>query len=773
MDVASKSNRSLDGGHALGRALTLGLGIGLIAALGLVIAPPDTADGQLLVAESAPSAEDRYGAHLDADGWVHFGVFAPDAESVELLLYGDARATEPQEVVPMEGNGTDWRIKLRGERIGHGLLYLYRATGPRDVSLTDQYGHFFNPAYPLNDPYAYDTQNVAFSEFFSGVPLVDAEVARYAGGGKSIVYDHARDDHPGHLRVACEDLIVYELHVQDFTARIASLDESKRGTYVGLATPGLKTPGGLAAGIDHLVELGITAVELMPVMEYDEETGNAAGRLNHWGYMTTNFFAPETRYAADPGNDVVELKHLVKAFHERGIAVLIDAVYNHTGEQSSFEQDGQLAAKYYNLRGLCNRHVYKTTGDDRFYFNNSGTGNDVNFSGPDDSFAKRWATESLELWHKVYGVDGFRFDLARILADGSHNAADWVDNDEDFVEAHLHAEPWDLGGAWFDFMDNFGFGHHNNRWAKWIGRYRDSIRLFSKSTLTNRTRFKRLIEGRGDAGGGAPASTRPWRSVNLLAVHDGYTLRDCVTFNDEGGSHNAWDSDGDENLRREREKLMLGILLTSQGVPLLLQGDEFGRSKATAASQTDAHNTYNYESTVGDTAINYVNWIDWRLKDGDTSRSPGGPAYGGELFRWTRNLIALRKRWSHFRHEEFSQYAPQATNGGVDAGAANDGRYTYSWEGGDDGEATQLAVIWWGRESEPDLMVIYNEDHAPFTVGNLADWSKGDWQVMARSWFGDGHDFAELDNWTSTAPEAGGALNINGRSMAILISDND
>jgi glycogen operon protein len=719
------------------------------------------------------SARTEYGAHIDSQGGVHFGVFAPNATEVSLLLYDESDAKEPKHVIPMKRHGDNWRVRVKGPGIGHGLLYMFRAEGARDVSLSDQYGLMFNAAYPLNDPYAYDTQDVTFSTVFSSSPHVDAQQSRYAGGGKSIVYDHGEDPDPGHVAVAKEDLIVYELHVQDYTARLPSLDPSKRGAYVGLATSGLKTPGGLAAGIDHLVELGVTAVELMPVMEYDQETGNAPGRLNHWGYMTTNFFAPETRYASEPGKDVIELKQLIKAFHDNGIAVIIDVVYNHTGEGSPFEMDDKLAAKYYNFRGLCNTRVYKSTEDGMFYFNNTGTGNDVNFSGPDDRFTKRWTTESLEMWHKVYGVDGFRFDLARILADGSHGAADWVDNDDDFLPAHLHAEPWDLGNAWFDFMDNYGYGHHNNRWAKWVGKYRDNIRHFSKSTLMKRSVFKRLIEGRGDNGGGGPASTKPWRSVNFVAVHDGYTMRDSVFFTDDGGSHNCWDSGGDENLRRERQKLTMGIVMTSQGVPLILQGDEFGRTKAGALSQAEAHNTYNYESTSGASSINHVNWIDWRLKDGDNSQSPQGPKYGKELFHWTRDLIRLRKKWTHFRQSDFRSFAAQAFDGGADAGPKNDGKFSYSFEGPEDGQASQLAVIWWGKPNEPDLMVIYNENDQPLKVGNLADWSQGDWKIVARSWFGDQFDFADLENWGQSGVEAGNSIEIKGRSMAILLSDND
>lgn len=726
---------------------------------------------------SQPSHDPRYGAHLVDDGWVHFGVFAPRATAINVLLFAEPDALLPQHVIPMIQAGSDWRIQVRGEQIGHGTFYLYQANGPHEVSPSNQYGVMFNEHFYLSDPYAYQTQNVTFSRLFSETPHTSITAPIYTGGGKSVVYDHQKNVTPGHLPIPPEDLIVYELHVQDYTARIQSLDPSKRGTYVGLATGGLTTPGGLTAGIDHLVELGVTAVELMPVMEYDEETGNVEGRLNHWGYMTTNFFAPEARYAATPGNHVMELKHLIKAFHDRGIAVFLDGVYNHTAEQSPWLDTpaNRLAAKYYNFRGLSNTEVYRATGEGRFYFNNSGTGNDVTFQGPNGTYPKRLVTDSLAFWHAVYGVDGFRFDLARILADGSDNAADWVDNDPRFAATHLHAEPWDLGGAWFDFMDNFGWNHTNNRWAKWIGKYRDHIRRFSASNMRNRHAFKQLIEGYGVVSdeGGSPASTKPWRSINFLAVHDGYTLRDCVFFTDAGGSHNCWDSGHDENLRREREKLLLGILLTSQGVPLLLQGDEFGRTKANALSQADAHNTYNYESSEGEESINHVNWIDWRLKDGDTTESPHGPRYGKELFHWTKDLISLRKQWSHFTRRDFPEYVQEAWNGGANAGSANDGKFSYAWEGPEEGEPTQLSVIWWGMGDEPDLMVIYNEHFEDLTVNNLSDWSQGDWKILARSWFGEDADVCELSHWESQCDPAEREITIKGRSMAILLSDND
>ena len=569
-----------------------------------------------------------------------------------------------------------------------------------------------------------------------------------------------------------QDLIVYELHVQDYTARLQGLSSAKRGTYLGLAQSGLKTPGGLSAGLDHLVELGVNAVELMPVMEYDEETGNLSGRYNHWGYMTANFFTPEARYAANAGDQVIELKQLVQALHSRNIAVFMDVVYNHTAEQSPWQSGSKMAAKYYNAMGLHNTIVYRSTSDGRYYFNNTGTGNDVSYFGGNQLFSKRWVNDSLALWHEKYGIDGFRFDLARILADGSDNAADWIDNDSRFKAAHLHAEPWDMGGQWWDFMDSGGWNYGNNRWTKWLGRYRDYIRRFSASGLKDNQMFKQLIEGHGATSSGSAASSKPWRSINMLTCHDGYTLRDVVYFNDYDGSHNCWNSNGDENLRRERQKLMMGVLLTSQGVPLILQGDEFGRTKADAGSQGDAHNTYNYESSSGDTSINYVNWIDWRLKDGSNSDSPQGPRYGNELYNWTKKLIALRKKWAHFRRRDFAAYVDQAWNGASNSGQANDGKFSYSWESQDSGP-TRLAVIWWGQTGEPDIMVLYNEHWDSATFSGLQGWSQGNWKILARSWYGGGDDFASLDNWQSNPAVGGDSLVVKGRSMAILISDNN
>ncbi|MBU0970370.1 MAG: hypothetical protein KKC20_06965 [Proteobacteria bacterium] len=721
----------------------------------------------------ADTDEPRYGVHMDREGWAHFKVRAPMATSLNLLLFSGAEERSPHQTIAMGKRGTDWAIKIKGEGVGQGLMYMYQAHGPNQVNVDDQFGPMFNPTIYLSDPYAYKTQNVRYSHVFSATPYTDTAVHIYAGGGKSILHDHSQDPEPSHVMTPPQDLILYELHVQDYTADLQSLDPELRGTYLGLAQGGLKTPGNLRAGIDHLAELGVNAVELMPVMEYDEETANLAGRYNHWGYMTSHFFAPEERYASKPGDQVRQLKLLVQAFHDKGMAVFMDVVYNHTAEQGPWTDNGRLAVKQYNLMGLDPESVYRSTADKRYFYNNTGTGNDVSFYGGDEGFTKQLVCDSLALWHQQYGVDGFRFDLARILADGSFSAGDWVDNDPRFAQAHLHAEPWDMGGQWWDFMDSSGWSYQNNRWAKWMGKYRDKVRKFSSTKLQDQRMLKQLIEGYGSVSDdyGRAASTKPWRSVNMVAVHDGYTLRDTTYFNDPDPSHNCWDSGGDENLRRERAKLMMGILLTSQGVPIILQGDEFGRTKSGANSQAEACNTYNYESSDQETFVNKVNWIDWGLKDGNNLASPKGPTYGLELFHWTRELIALRKQWSHFRNKDFVAHVTDMPNDKI--GRQNDGKYTYIWETPREGSPTQLAVIWWGRAGEPDIMVIYNEDWNSFYLGTLGDWSNGDWKILARSWYGDDFDFVPPASWEQKAPDAGAGVEIKGRSMAILISDND
>ena len=421
--------------------------------------------------------------------------------------------------------------------------------------------------------------------------------------------------------------ILYELHVQDYTRLLEACPTggARHATWASTRS-GLTTPAGRKAGLDHLVELGVNAVELMPVMEYDEQTGNAPGRLNHWGYMTTNFFAPEARYASAPGAQVTELKQLIQALHERGIAVFMDVVYNHTGEQGPWLDGGRLAAKCYNLMCQALPQVYRPTADGLDFTNATGTGNDLDFSGG----------------APLHQAAGHRF--AGALAPGLRRR-----------RLSLRSRPHP--GRRVRRRRRLGRQRPALRRGpsarRALGPGRAVVRLHGQLRLECRQQslgqvdrrlsrsrcgcsrsrqlrspvdFKRLIEGYGATGrGGGPASSRPWRSVNFVSVHDGYTLRDCTFFNDPDGSQNCWDSGGDENLRREREKLLIGLLLTSQGVPILLQGDEFGATKSGAADQEGARNSYNYEAEPSDPAVDQVNLVDWRLLDGDNGRSPKGP----------------------------------------------------------------------------------------------------------------------------------------------------
>src|SRR3954454_21852449 len=299
--------------------------LGLACLLGVLLMPV-AARAWDDVAE-VHSADSRLGAHVTPDG-LAFGLYAPDATRVDLLLFDQPDATTPRQAVPMRRDGDIWRIGIRGEAARTGLHYLYQVAGPRTVSPADRYGDLFNDQQRLGDPYACLTQNVRFAQLFAATPFIDIATPIYAGGGKSIVYDHTADAPAGHVAIAAQDLVLYELHVQDYTSLLDGLPASERGTYLGLTRPGLTNPAGRKAGINHLVELGVNAVELMPVMEYDEDTGTAAGRLNHWRFMTTNFLAPEARSASAPGAQVTELKQLIHALHARGIAVFMDVVFN-------------------------------------------------------------------------------------------------------------------------------------------------------------------------------------------------------------------------------------------------------------------------------------------------------------------------------------------------------------------------------------------------------------------------------------------------------------
>ena len=250
----------------------------------LALIPSGMSCGQeIKVEEVQDTTEIRYGAHIEG-AWINFDVFSPDATQVNLLLYATANATLPDQIVPMKKDGNDWRVRIRGRGVAAGLLYMYQAQGPLDLEPDAEYGQMFNPNYPLSDPYAYDTQDVTYSTVFAFTPFVKGTVSCYAGGGKSIVYDHSKDAQPDHVKIAPQNLIIYELHVQDYTARIAALDPSRRGTYLGLATSGLKTPQGSSAGIDHLVELGVNAVELMPVIRSCSDVHPIDGQCDAIGY---------------------------------------------------------------------------------------------------------------------------------------------------------------------------------------------------------------------------------------------------------------------------------------------------------------------------------------------------------------------------------------------------------------------------------------------------------------------------------------------------------
>jgi glycogen operon protein len=354
----------------------------LTASLGIAFLCHPVTDGDFL--QAASLGDFQYGAHPRADGGVDFSLHAPAAETVELLLYDAPDARTPARVLPMQRNPAgDWSLSVRGLGIGPGAVYLYRLTGHSTATAARPFGTVLNGNFVLNDPYAYRTQEVGYSRVYTSTPFVDTQVSIYAGGGKSIVYDHAADPPIGHVMIRPEDLIVYELHVQDYTARLGSLARELRGTYLGLVQPGLRTPGGLTAGIDHIAEL-------MAVAQYDTETAHTRDRLNHWGYESTNFSAPEARDATTPGAQRDRAQALGAGFpRARDRCVPRCRLQPYCREQLGA---GRLAFKCYNL---CDDvpEIYRANSAGGFA-KDSGTGNDVDFSDG-DRFTKQLIRDSL------------------------------------------------------------------------------------------------------------------------------------------------------------------------------------------------------------------------------------------------------------------------------------------------------------------------------------------------------------------------------------------
>jgi isoamylase len=570
------------------------------------------------------------GQHLGVTG-TNFAIASSVADGVTLCLFDEAGA-ETQ--IPLRDNDADvWHAFVPG--IGPGQAYGYRISGPWDPGR----GLRCNPAKLLLDPYARAVSGtVSFGPEVLGHDAddPDAPSALDSAGHmpRGLVVDPAfgwQDDERPWRRYS--DTVLYEVHVKGFTARHPDIPPELRGTYAGL---------GHEAAIAHLLDLGVTTVELLPIHQNVPESFLLdRGLTNYWGYNTIGFFAPHNAYSAAvqagrQGGQVSEFKAMVDALHRAGLEVVLDVVFNHTAE-------GGEGGPTICFRGIDNSAYYRLSpGNPRSYYDTTGTGNSLNVADP---ITLQLMMDSLRYWLTEMHADGFRFDLAPTLArqDGAFDKVaaflDMVSQDPVVSRAKLVAEPWDVGQ-----MDSYDLGRFPALWREWNGKYRDTMRDFWRSHEVGIGEFANRFAGSADLY--ATAGRRPTSSVNLITVHDGFTVRDLVSYDDKHNEANGEDNrDGTSDnrswncgaegpttdpdilaLRARQSRAMLATLMLSFGVPLLLGGDEMGRT------QQGNNNAYCQD--------NEITWFDW--SDTDTG-----------LLDFTRRLIKFRRAHPVFRRRRF------------------------------------------------------------------------------------------------------------------------
>jgi len=571
------------------------------------------------------------GATWDGEG-ANFALFSEHAQGVDLCLFDPAGKRELARL-PMKWQ-TDlvWHCYL--PEVRPGQLYGYRVHGPYDPAR----GQRYNPAKLLLDPYA--------KEIVGGIKWSDALFGYRVGHRKEDLSFDRRDSAPGMPKCKVIDpaftwaddrpprtpwhqTIIYELHVKGFTQCHPEVPRHLRGSYAALATRPV---------IDHLKRLGITAVELMPVHAFmDDRNLVEKGMRNYWGYNSIGFFAPDFRYAAS--GLTAEFKTMVKTLHSNGIEVILDVVYNHTAEGS---QLGPTLC----FRGIDNESYYRLNPEDaRYYMDYTGCGNTLNMRHPR---VLQMIMDSLRYWVLEMHVDGFRFDLASALARELHEVDrlsaffDIIHQDPVLSQVKLIAEPWDLGEGGYQ-VGNFPIG-----WTEWNGRYRDAVRAYWKGEGGVIGELAYRLTGSSDlyeAGG-----RRPHASINFVTAHDGFTLQDLVSYNEKHNEANCEDGrDGEDNnlswncgaegptddpvinaLRAQQKRNLLATLLLSQGVPMLLAGDELGRT------QSGNNNAYCQD--------NELSWVNWELRPEDR-----------ELLDFTRRIVWLNRDHPVFRRHSFFQ----------------------------------------------------------------------------------------------------------------------
>jgi glycogen operon protein len=575
-----------------------------------------------------PGSPYPLGATYDGAG-TNFALFSEAAERVELCLFDE------------NGNETRVRLPEIDGFVHHGYLlnvnpgqrYGYRVHGDHDPAR----GLRCNPTKLLLDPYAKAvTGQVAWDQAVFGYTFGDPESRNdedSAGHTMLAVvvnpfFDWANDRAPN---IPYNETVIYEAHVRGLTKLHPDIPEEIRGTYAGLAHPVM---------VDYLNTLGVTAVELMPVHQFLHDHGLTEKDLrNYWGYNTIAYFAPHDEYATHSasGNQVQEFKAMVRALHEAGIEVILDVVYNHTAE-------GNQLGPTLSMRGIDNEAYYRLVEDDkRYYMDYTGTGNSLNVRNP---HTLQLIMDSLRYWVNEMHVDGFRFDLAATLArefydvDRLSTFFDLVQQDPVISQVKLIAEPWDVGPG------GYQVGNFPPLWTEWNGQFRDTVRDFWRGEPATLGEFASRITGSSDLY--QDDGRRPYASINFVTAHDGFTLNDLVSYNDKHNAANGEDNrDGandnrswnhgtegptdDEKineLRSRQRRNMIATLLLSQGVPMLLHGDELGRT------QDGNNNAYCQD--------NELSWVDWSLLERN-----------GDLVDFVTGVVDLRHSHPVFRRRRF------------------------------------------------------------------------------------------------------------------------
>ncbi|MET1072418.1 MAG: glycogen debranching protein GlgX [Umezawaea sp.] len=690
------------------------------------------------------------GATYDGVG-TNFALFSEAADEVELCLYDD-EGKETRVRLP-EVDGFVHHGYLIG--VGPGQHYGYRVHGPFEP----EHGPRCNPNKLLIDPYAKAISNgVEWDESLFGYKFGepdqrnDQDSAPYVP--KSVVvnpfFDWSNDRAP---KTPYNESVIYEAHVRGLTMNHPEIPHRLRGTYAGIAHPVV---------IDHLTKLGVTAIELMPVHQFITDHGLAEqGLRNYWGYNTIGFFAPHDLYAAmpDQANQVQEFKGMVRALHEANIEVILDVVYNHTAE-------GNHLGPTLSMRGIDNEAYYRLVEDDKqHYMDYTGTGNSLNVRSP---HTLQLIMDSLRYWVTEMHVDGFRFDLAATLArefydvDRLSTFFDLVQQDPVVSQVKLIAEPWDVGPG------GYQVGNFPPLWTEWNGKYRDTVRDFWRGEPATLGEFASRVTGSSDLY--QQDGRRPYASINFVTAHDGFTLNDLVSYNDKHNEANGEDGrDGaDDNrswncgvegptddqgvleLRARQRRNLLATTLLSQGVPMLLHGDEFGRT------QQGNNNVYCQD--------NEISWVDWSLAEENA-----------DLIEFTSALTAFRKQHPVLRRRRF--FAGKPIRSGDDLRdiawftPAGEEMTEHNW--GDDFGRCVIAFL--NGEGIPDLdqrgmrvvddsfLLAFNAHHEDIEA-TLPEESYGSqWTVVVDTATG----AVQIPELGEVVP-AGGKLNLVARSLVVL-----